>query len=83
VGVEQHEDKGVIYLKTPESTDNLGDIFGVSDELETQLNKLGIYKHKQIALWSNRQIDYFQNKLNFDGNIEREQWPIQAQRLEA
>ncbi len=80
-GVEQDADKGIIYLKAPKSQDNLGDIFGVSDSLHSQLNKLGIYKHKQIALWSERQIDYFQKELEFDGNIQREQWAIQAQRL--
>ena len=80
-GVEQDAEKGIIYLKEPKQKDNLGDIFGVSDDLHSQLNQLGIYKHKQITLWSDRQIDYFQNKLNFDGNIRREQWAIQAQRL--
>ena len=80
-GVEQDSDKGVIYIKAPKNKDNLGDIFGVSEDLHSQLNKQGIYKHKQIALWSDRQVDHFQEELNFDGNIKREQWIIQAQRL--
>jgi len=79
--VEQHPQMGIIYIKIPNVTDNLQEIFGISEILNQQLNDLGVYRFKQVALWTESQAGHFQEQLNFEGSISREQWPKQAQRL--
>jgi len=79
--VEQHPEMGIIYTAVPKVADNLQEIFGISDVLSEQLNELGVYRFKQLALWAESQVNHFQEKLAFEGSISREQWVKQAQRL--
>lgn len=79
--VIQDMDLGVLYTMMPNMTDNLEEIFGISQDLSWQLNQMGVYRFKQIAIWTDSQVSNFQEKLNFDGSIFREQWVKQAQRL--
>ncbi len=63
------------YSKPPINPDNIKHIFGVGPALESTLNNLGIYHFKQVALWTEADIDFFDKQLHeFHGRIRRENW---------
>ena len=67
------------YASAPIGTDPIKHIYGVGPALEKTLNGLGVYYFKQVALWTEAEIDFFDSKLpNFHGRIRREQWQRSA-----
>lgn len=74
-------DFGVVLAKRPDDADDLTRIWGVGDVNQKCLNENGIYCFRQIAEWSQHNIDKFNELLCFKGRIEREDWIGQAQRL--
>lgn len=65
------------------SVDDLKRISGVGPALEEKLNDMGITRYAQIAAWTRADIDAVDEKLNFKGRIDREDWIGQAQKLAA
>jgi predicted flap endonuclease-1-like 5' DNA nuclease len=64
--------------------DDLKLIVGVGPVLERMLQQLGITTYKQIARWTERDIDDFDAKLpEFPGRIRRDGWVTQARALHA
>jgi predicted flap endonuclease-1-like 5' DNA nuclease len=64
--------------------DDLKLIVGVGPVLERMLQQLGITTYRQIARWSERDIDEFDAKLpEFPGRIRRDAWVTQARALHA
>ncbi len=64
--------------------DDLKLIVGVGPMLERMLQQLGITTYRQIARWSERDIDEFDAKLpEFPGRIRRDAWVTQARALHA
>jgi predicted flap endonuclease-1-like 5' DNA nuclease len=62
------------------SPDDLKDIRGVGPALERFLHKRGVFWFKQVATWSQADIDKFEFLLpNFSGRIQRENWVQNAQ----
>jgi len=62
--------------------DDLKLIVGVGPVLERMLQQLGITTYRQIARWSERDIDEFDAKLpEFPGRIRRDAWVTQAREL--
>ena len=62
--------------------DDLKLIVGVGPVLERMLQQLGITTYRQIARWSERDIDEFDAKLQeFPGRIRRDAWVTQAREL--
>ena len=62
--------------------DDLKLIVGVGPVLERMLHQLGISSYKQIARWSERDIDEFDARLpEFSGRIRRDTWVVQARAL--
>lgn len=69
-------------LGGPGSPDDLKLIVGVGPMLERMLQQLGITTFRQIARWSERDIDEFDAKLaEFPGRIRRDGWVVQARSL--
>jgi len=64
-----------------EGTDDLKVISGVGPVLERKLNALGITRYSDIAAWTRKEIEDFDDKLDFKGRIEREDWVAQARKL--
>jgi predicted flap endonuclease-1-like 5' DNA nuclease len=63
------------FTELPAQIDDLKHIYGVGPILEKLLQKLGIYLFKQVALWSEQDIDFFDAQLEkFHGRIRREGW---------
>ena len=64
-------------------TDDLKLIGGVGPALEKKLQDAGITSLKQIAAWKKADVAEFDEKLDFHGRIEREEWVAQAKDLVA
>ena len=66
----------------PGAPDDLKLIVGVGPVLERMLQQLGITTYRQIARWTERDIDEFDAKLpEFPGRIRRDGWVTQARAL--
>jgi predicted flap endonuclease-1-like 5' DNA nuclease len=64
--------------------DDLKLIVGVGPVLERMLQQLGITTYRQIARWTERDIEEFDAKLpEFPGRIRRDGWVTQARALHA
>jgi predicted flap endonuclease-1-like 5' DNA nuclease len=69
-------------LGGPGSPDDLKLIVGVGPMLERMLQQLGVTTYRQIARWSERDIDEYDAKLpEFPGRIRRDEWVTQAREL--
>jgi predicted flap endonuclease-1-like 5' DNA nuclease len=69
-------------LDSPGAPDDLKLIVGVGPVLERMLQQLGISRYRQIARWSERDIDEFDARLpEFPGRIRRDAWVTQAREL--
>ncbi len=69
-------------LDGPGSPDDLKLIVGIGPVLERMLQQLGVATYRQIARWSERDIDEFDAKLaEFPGRIRRDAWVTQAREL--
>ena len=61
------------------SYDDLKLIYGVGPVLEEMLHKLGIYWFREVAAWSEAEIDRIDAQLEkFHGRIRREDWVTSA-----
>jgi large subunit ribosomal protein L19 len=63
--------------------DDLKLIQGVTPELETKLNKLGLIKFEQIANLTDDEIAYIDEQLSLNGAVERDDWVSKAVALMA
>ena len=61
--------------------DDLKKISGVGPKIEERLNELGIYHFSQIMAFSAEEIAMVDEKLNFKGRIDRDDWLSQATEL--
>ena len=69
-------------LGGPGSHDDLKLIVGVGPMLERMLHQLGVTTFRQIARWSEHDIDAYDAKLpEFPGRIRRDGWVVQAREL--
>ncbi len=69
-------------LDGPHAPDDLKLIVGVGPVLERMLHQLGVTTYRQIARWSERDIDEFDARLaEFPGRIRRDGWVAQARAL--
>ena len=69
-------------LMGPDAPDDLKLIVGVGPVLERMLHQLGVTTFRQIAYWSERDIDRIDAMLpEFPGRIRRDTWVIQAREL--
>ena len=69
-------------LDAPGAPDDLKLIVGVGPVIERMLYQLGIGTYRQIARWSERDIDDFDARLEeFPGRIRRDGWVTQARAL--
>lgn len=80
--VRVDEKLGVLYTKAPSVKDDLTKIKGIGKVINGKLNKYGVYRFKQIALWSRRQADDFATELGtFQDRVHRDKWIAQARTM--
>lgn len=80
-GARLDEARGMVYDSAPAEVDNLEVISGVGPVLAEKLNSIGVYRFEQIANWTERNVQEFDELLSFKGRIEREEWIKQAKAL--
>jgi predicted flap endonuclease-1-like 5' DNA nuclease len=69
-------------LASPNAPDDLKLIVGVGPVLERMLQQLGVSTYRQIARWTERDIDDFDARLpEFHGRVRRDDWVTQAREL--
>ena len=69
-------------LDGPGAPDDLKLIVGVGPMLERMLHQLGVTTFRQIAHWTEHDVDQFDAKLpEFPGRIRRDAWVVQARAL--
>ncbi|MGJ8676864.1 MAG: NADH-quinone oxidoreductase subunit J [Akkermansiaceae bacterium] len=76
--LSSHDNRGHVYTSKPSDADDLKQISGVGPVIEKKLNDFGIYTFKQIAEWSETNIEEFDQLLTFKGRIARDNWLSQA-----
>lgn len=64
--------------KTATGGDDLTRISGVGPVIVGKLNDMGVTTFAQIAAWTPEQVSEVDDKLNFKGRIDRENWIEQA-----
>ncbi len=63
------------FSAAPLHKDDIKHVYGVGPALEKLLNELGVYHFRQMATWSEADIDFFDSQLHeFHGRIRRENW---------
>lgn len=80
-GARVDEARGMVYDSPPAEVDDLEVISGVGPVLAEKLNSIGVYRFEQIANWTERNVQEFDELLSFKGRIEREDWITQAKAL--
>ena len=75
------EDDAPLFEKPEGDADDLKKISGVGPVLEGKLHELGITKYEQIAKFKKADITKVDDRLNFKGRIERDDWVKQAKEL--
>jgi len=76
------ENNTPLPLLGPGAPDDLKLIVGVGPVLERMLHQLGVTTFRQVAYWSNDDIDAIDAKLHeFPGRIRRDGWVTQARAL--
>jgi predicted flap endonuclease-1-like 5' DNA nuclease len=61
--------------------DNLTHIRGIGKKIERLLHELGVFHFRQIAAWTDKDIEEIDRHLKFRGRIRREKWVEQARIL--
>ena len=75
---------GPVRLDAPAGTpDDLTVIKGIGNKINALLNELGIFHYSQIAEWTEADMVWIDDKLQFKGRVERESWVPQARALVA
>ena len=82
IGCEIENNAPPPLLDGPNAPDDLKLIVGIGPVLERMLHQMGIATYRQIARWSERDIDEFDARLaEFPGRIRRDAWVTQAREL--
>jgi predicted flap endonuclease-1-like 5' DNA nuclease len=66
---------------TPGAVDDLTAIPGVGPAIANMLQNMGITTYREIGLWAPEKLKEIDNRLDFQGRIEREKWVEHARRL--
>ncbi len=69
------------FTKPKGEPDDLKKLGGVGPKLEEKLNELGITNYEQISNFTDDEIAFVDETLNFKGRIERDDWTGQAKAL--
>lgn len=69
------------YSSRPSQVDDLQRIKGIGPKLEGLLHELGVYQFAQVAKLTPSEVAWLDDRLNFKGRIERDEWIRQAQQF--
>ncbi|MGY8688609.1 MAG: hypothetical protein ACKVHP_12860, partial [Verrucomicrobiales bacterium] len=72
---------GHIYQRPPAQIDDLTQVKGIAKVIEGRLHEIGIFRYRQITLWSAENVKAFSKRLSFKDRIQRDRWREQCQEL--
>jgi|GEM_PF-1762138 predicted flap endonuclease-1-like 5' DNA nuclease len=72
---------GHVFRRPPSIIDDLTRIKGVARVIEGRLHEIGIFRFKQIADWTDSNVEAFSKRLSFKERIQRDQWISQCENL--
>lgn len=76
--VNQDRSYGIVYTSEPEEVDDLKQIKGVAKVLEGKLHGIGVYRFKQVAVWTDEACREFSKLLTFKNRIYTDNWIARA-----
>lgn len=81
--LREDEKYGLLYTVNldKKEADDLTKIKGVGNVLNQTLNDFGVYKYRQIALWTPQICEDFSEKIAFKGRVERDDWISQCKQF--
>ncbi len=79
--LEEDPALGPIYRRPPSQIDDLTRIKGIARVIEGRLHEIGVFRFRQIAVWTDDQVTAFSKRLNFRDRIARDRWIAQCQEL--
>jgi len=81
--LKKDEKYGLLYTSAvdKDEQDDLTKIHGVAGVLNKTLNDYGVYKYRQIALWTPQICEDFSERISFKGRIERDNWIDQCKQF--
>jgi len=82
--VSNDNELGILFYSEPEHIDDLTQLDQLSKNVASQLNSLGIYRFRQVSLWSHDQFEniFEQLQLQTDQTIDKNGvWQKQAAKL--
>ncbi len=75
---KQDDVYGIVYNSAPTEVDDLKQIKGIANVLEGKLHTIGVYRFKQVAVWTDDACKEFSKMLTFKNRIYRDNWIAQA-----
>jgi len=82
--VQDHPDFGILFQEEPDVIDNLTEMSHISSSISYKLYQLGVYRYRQIALWSPQQYDHVLEEIDLDPkqlSCENGDWQKEAAEL--
>ncbi len=81
--LKKDEKYGLLYTSEldKDEQDDLTKIHGVAGVLNKTLNDYGVYKYRQIAIWTPQICEDFSERISFKGRIERDNWIDQCKQF--
>jgi len=79
--VRQDAVYGIVYTTPPGEVDDLKEIKGVGKVLEGKLNSIGVYRFRQVAVWTDTACAEFSQMLSFKKRLYQDNWLAQARAL--
>jgi predicted flap endonuclease-1-like 5' DNA nuclease len=71
----------ILSKPRPTGADDLKEIEGIDEKIESELNELGIFHYDQISKWSRKNCDWVDKYLNLEDKIKEDNWIEQAKVL--
>jgi predicted flap endonuclease-1-like 5' DNA nuclease len=79
--VRQDPVYGIVYASPPAEIDDLKQIKGVAKVLEGKLHAVGVYRFRQVAVWTDAACAEFSKMLSFKKRLYQDNWLAQAKTL--
>jgi NADH-quinone oxidoreductase subunit E len=67
--------------RSQKAADDLKKISGIGPKLESLLNGMDVRLYRDIAAWSDKDVEHFDRELGLDGRIAKDNWIAQAKAL--
>ena len=81
IAIPEHLNFGPVFSNRPTRIDDLSRIHGIEPANESDLNRIGIYRFKQLVDWDQENIDAVAEAIQCDPVRIKNEWIPQAKRM--